>query len=122
VGAGERRRALTEKVLNRAMRRLFENEPPLLVLPKGRVTPHDLRRTARTIMGETLQIPPHVAERCLNHSLGRLVTIYDRGDYIDERRAALAKLDALLASMPVPPPPPAPMRKVRKKRKPVAGR
>ena len=30
-----------------------------------------------------------VAERCLNHSLGGLVGVYDQHDYLKERRAAL---------------------------------
>ena len=30
-----------------------------------------------------------VAERCLNHSLGGLVAVYDQHDYLTERRAAL---------------------------------
>ena len=30
-----------------------------------------------------------VAERCLNHSLGGLIAVYDHHDYMSERRAAL---------------------------------
>jgi len=30
-----------------------------------------------------------VAERCLNHSFGGLIAIYDQHDYMTERRAAL---------------------------------
>ena len=60
----------TDKSLGRAMRRLFQNKPPLLTLPGGPASPHDLRRTARTHLGK-LRVPLHVVERCLNHSLGR---------------------------------------------------
>jgi integrase len=87
--AGE---ALTEKSLNHAMRRLFEGDPPLLTFEGERPTPHDLRRTVRTGLGE-LGVQWHVAERCLNHSLGKIATTYDVGDYLNERRTALEKWD-----------------------------
>ncbi|CAN4276771.1 XerC Integrase [Methylophilaceae bacterium] len=53
-----------------------------------RFTPHDLRSTARSHLTE-LGINLIVAERCLNHSLGGLVSIYDQHDYMTERRLAL---------------------------------
>jgi integrase len=53
-----------------------------------RFTPHDLRSTARSHLA-ALGVPVIVAERCLNHSLGGLIAIYDQHDYIMERRAAL---------------------------------
>lgn len=56
---------------------------------------HDLRRTMRSRLG-ALGVAPHLAERCLNHSLGRILHTYDQHDYLDERRAALEKwADAL---------------------------
>ena len=72
------------------MRRLFGGKEPTVTLEGGSVSPHDLRRTMRTHLGK-LRIPPHITERCLNHSLGRIVQIYDLGDYIDERREALER-------------------------------
>lgn len=53
-----------------------------------RFTPHDLRSTARSHLA-ALGVDIIVAERCLNHSLGGLVAVYDQHDYITERRAAL---------------------------------
>ncbi len=53
-----------------------------------RFTPHDLRSTARSHLAG-LGVNIIVAERCLNHSLGGLVGIYDQHDYMTERRAAL---------------------------------
>jgi integrase len=53
-----------------------------------RFTPHDLRSTARSHLG-ALGVDLLVAERCLNHSLGGLVAIYDQHDYLNERRKAL---------------------------------
>ncbi len=53
-----------------------------------RFTPHDLRSTARSHLA-ALGVNVIVAERCLNHSLGGLVGVYDQHDYMTERRAAL---------------------------------
>ena len=88
--------ALTEKSLNLAMRRLFtRGKPPLLAFEGERPTPHDLRRTVRTHLSKTLRVPPHVAEKCLNHSLGRVFSTYDQGDYLDDRRVALGAVGRL---------------------------
>jgi integrase len=58
-------------------------------------TPHDLRSTARSYLA-ALGISPIVAERCLNHSLGGLLAVYDQHDYLDERRNALEQLNAFI--------------------------
>lgn len=52
-------------------------------------TLHDLRRTARTHLS-ALGVAPHIAERCLNHKLPGIIDVYDKHDYLTERRAALA--------------------------------
>lgn len=52
-------------------------------------TPHDLRRTFRTGLSE-LGVEPHIAERCLNHSLGKILQTYDQHDFLKERRVALS--------------------------------
>jgi len=78
--------ALTDKVLGRALRRLFESE----VLTIERCTPHDFRRTVRTHL-ERLGVEPHICEKCLNHSLGAINKIYNKNAYIDQRREALEK-------------------------------
>jgi integrase len=91
----------TDKSLGRAMRRLFENKNPILTLPGGPASPHDLRRTVRTHLGK-LRVPLHIVERCLNHSLGRIVQTYDQGDYLDERREALEKWDAYVQRLVSP--------------------
>jgi integrase len=87
---------VTDKALARAMRRLWTprameegkttGKGPLLTIPQA--SPHDLRRTMRTHYEQTLGIEPHVAERALNHSLGRIVSTYTRGDYLPARRDA----------------------------------
>ncbi|WP_153146456.1 site-specific integrase [Dechloromonas sp. H13] len=59
-------------------------------------TPHDLRSTARSHLG-ALGVDVAIAERCLNHSLGGLIAVYDQHDYLDERRRALELWSAKLA-------------------------
>ena len=52
---------------------------------------HDLRRTAATGMAR-LNIPPHVVDKVLNHVSGTIrgvAAVYNRFEYLDERRAAL---------------------------------
>ncbi len=83
---------VTDKVLVRAMTRLFEIKDKdgnhILTIPKA--TPHDLRRTMRSHMDD-LKIEPHIAEKCLNHSLGRIAETYNTNPMLDQRRAALEK-------------------------------
>ena len=64
--------------------------PPCIVLttPCRDSRVHDLRRTARSHLG-ALGIDVIVAEKCLNHTLGGLVDVYDRGNYLPQRRKAL---------------------------------
>jgi integrase len=84
---------VTDKSFGLAVRRLLMKRHPNgeLVLPLDEpFSPHDLRRTCRTGLS-ALKIAPHIAERCLNHSLGRITETYDTHDYLDERRAALQK-------------------------------
>jgi len=82
---------INEKALGKVVRRLLgkgqDSEP---VLPIERFTPHDLRRTMRSNLSR-LGIQPHIAERCLNHSLGAIIGIYDQHDYLEERKEALAR-------------------------------
>jgi len=83
---------VTDKVLVRAMTRLFEikdkEDKHILTIPKA--TPHDLRRTMRSHMDD-LKIEPHIAEKCLNHSLGRIAETYNTNPMMDQRREALEK-------------------------------
>ena len=61
-------------------------------------TIHDLRRTARTHLAE-LGVDPVVAERCLNHKIKGVEGIYNRHDYLNERRDALNKWAGLLDAL-----------------------
>ena len=60
-------------------------------------SPHDLRSTARSHLSR-LGVSIIVAERCLNHSLGGLVAVYDQHDYMQERRRALELWANVLAN------------------------
>jgi integrase len=72
-----------ERTLNAAIERLRGKVQEI-----GHFVPHDLRATARTHLA-ALGVDIIVAERCLNHSLGGLVAVYDKHDYMTERRRAL---------------------------------
>ncbi len=82
---------LSDKALARAMWRFFK----LGVLTIEQVKPHDFRRTLRTHL-ERLNVPPHVAEKCLNHSLGSINAVYNKNTYINERREALERWEQFL--------------------------
>ncbi len=61
-------------------------------------TVHDMRRTARMHLA-ALDVPREVAERALNHKLKGIEGIYNRHDYFEERRHALAWWSELLVSL-----------------------
>jgi integrase len=60
--------------------------------------PHDLRRTCRTLMAAE-RVPGHIAERCLNHKLKGVEGIYDRYDYLEERREALDRIACIITPL-----------------------
>ena len=97
---------IDEKAPGHALKRLFtlELKDPrtgekkrLLDIPK--CVPHDFRRTLRTHLddlkmidpetGYLVSIAPHISEKCLNHSLGRIEKTYNRNTLLKQRRAAL---------------------------------
>jgi integrase len=70
-----------------------------LCLPGGRWTPHDLRRTMATRMGD-LGVSTDVIEECLNHALpGRTTKVYMRSRRIDQQRAAFALIGHYLENI-----------------------
>lgn len=76
--------------INAAINKMFKEG----LLDIEHFTVHDLRRTCRTHLSK-LGVPPHVAERCLNHKLKKKkddTSQYDMYDYFDERKEALQKL------------------------------
>ena len=67
---------------------------------------HDLRRTCVSGMAR-LGVAPHIADKILNHQAGTIsgvAAVYQRHDFLAERRAALdewgAHVDRLLADIP----------------------
>ena len=77
-------RAYSEGVLSRAVRQNAEH------FGIEHFTPHDLRRTASSSMTK-LGIPRLHVEKVLNHSTGDIAEVYDRHDYLPEKRAALER-------------------------------
>jgi integrase len=62
------------------------------------VTPHDLRRTATTYFGQ-LKVPQLIKKKVLHHERQRrsdVTDIYDRYEYLDEKRDALTKWEQFL--------------------------
>ena len=78
---------ISPDTINAAIAKLFKQEK----IPVPHFTVHDLRRTCRSLLAAE-GVSGHVAERCLNHKLKGVEGIYDRYDYLDERREALVKI------------------------------
>lgn len=56
------------------------------------VTPHALRRTFATLLGE-LDVAPHVVSGALGHTIGgQLIAGYNKATYSDEVREAVDRL------------------------------
>ena len=64
-------------------------------------TPHDLRRTAATVMAE-IDVEPHIIEAVLNHVSGHkagVAGIYNRASYEVKKRTALCRWAEHLAAI-----------------------
>lgn len=64
----------------------------------GEFTPHDLRRTFSTKLNEN-GTPPHVVEKCLNHQFTGVMSVYNRAEYLPERREAWTKWARILLAL-----------------------
>ena len=67
---------------------------------------HDLRRTAATGMAQ-LSIAPHVVDKVLNHVSGTIrgvAAVYNRFEYLEERRAALEAWGRYIGNLVTPAP------------------
>jgi integrase len=84
----------SERALSRAVR---ENEDHFGI---AHFTPHDLRRTAASMM-TAIGVPRLHVEKVLNHTLSDIAEVYDRHDYFEEKRRALNRwaehLQAIIA-------------------------
>jgi integrase len=56
---------------------------------------HDLRRTARSLMPRA-GVDADIAERCLGHVIGGVRGVYDRHEYLEEKRLAFERLATLI--------------------------
>jgi integrase len=64
-------------------------------------TPHDLRRTAATLMNDN-GVQPFIVERVLGHTLTGLMAVYNHAEYTDERIEAAAILERSIHGMVKP--------------------
>jgi integrase len=102
--ASKRRDYISDDTLNHALGNLFGLKVRPGVPPENKLgnagvdhfTIHDLRRTCRSLLAGA-GVPAHIAERCLNHKIKGVEGIYDRYDYLEERREALQKIADQLA-------------------------
>lgn len=70
-----------------------------LVLPGGRWTAHDLRRSCATLMGQH-GVAPHIIERCLNHvDPNKMQRIYQRQSTHAEQKSAWELVGRALQSL-----------------------
>lgn len=102
--ASQRRGYISSDTLNHAIAKLFGQKVDSHKQPTANVlgvaglehfTIHDLRRTCRSLLA-SLGVPSHIAERCLNHKLRGVEGIYNRHDYLAERREAFDRLATIL--------------------------
>lgn len=73
-------------------------------------TIHDLRTTFNTHACEILDIPPHVADRILNHvataTRSKIMRVYNKSELFEPRRQALRRWAELLTERVIPSVPP----------------
>ncbi|CAM3117407.1 tyrosine-type recombinase/integrase [Cupriavidus taiwanensis] len=77
--------ATTVDALTRAVARMLANGE---FGAMKRFTPHDLRRTASTGMANA-GVYPHITEKILNHRMKGVLAVYNHGEYLPERKAAM---------------------------------
>ncbi|MBB1453258.1 tyrosine-type recombinase/integrase [Pseudoalteromonas sp. SG43-1] len=95
---------MCENTLNHALAKMFgksvsKKSYPDLLEPRGikHFTIHDLRRTCRSLLAE-LGYEGNEVTRYLNHTITGVAGIYNRYDYLDERR----KLASIMANQILP--------------------
>jgi len=60
-----------------------------------RYTPHDCRRTFATL-GNDNGIAPHIIEKCLNHKMEGVMSVYNYAEYSQERVETSEKLEKII--------------------------
>lgn len=82
-------KTLTEQIRGRQTDTLLQgraSDTTALRLTGEKYIPHDLYRTAATLMG-SLKVPPHVIEKCLNHmEENRMIRTYQHASLMESVR------------------------------------
>lgn len=88
---GTFKNAITSQTVNKACRSIITklNMEPWTV--------HDFRRSLSTILVDT-GVELHVAEKMLGHTLGGILSVYNKSEYIPEQRAAYSAWGKLIIS------------------------
>ena len=76
---------LSDKALPKAVIRIQDR----VNIPQW--TPHDLRRTFATQLGEALNIDPVVIEKCLGHKMPKIMATYNKNEMLPQRKEALER-------------------------------
>ena len=84
---------LSDKAIAKAVKRIQER----VAIPQW--TPHDLRRTFATLMGEALHIDPVVVEKCLGHKMPKIMATYNRNEMLPQRQEALEKWSSFIKNL-----------------------
>ena len=106
VAGRDKESHISEKTISKAVRdrirtvALKKRSPKVgtLLLPGGEWSPHDLRRTMASRMGD-IGVEPHVIERCLNHVQQGIIGVYQRQEYLNERKSAFEKWGKMLSKI-----------------------
>ena len=84
---------ITDKALPKAVNRIQDR----LNIPQW--TPHDLRRTFATQLGEALQVDPVVIEKCLGHKMPKIMATYNKNEMLPQRKDALNRWGEFLENL-----------------------
>jgi integrase len=84
---------LSDKAIVKAVSRIQER----VGIPHW--TPHDLRRTFATQLGEALQIDPIVIEKCLGHKMPKIMATYNKNEMLSQRKEALEQWGQCIESL-----------------------
>lgn len=85
--------ALSDRALPKAVLRFQER------LGIEQWTPHDLRRTFATQLGESLQVDPVVIEKCLGHKMPKIMATYNKNEMLPQRKEVLEQWGRLIESL-----------------------
>lgn len=85
--------ALSDKAIAKAVNRIQDR----VAIPQW--TPHDLRRTFATLMGEALHIDPVVIEKCLGHKMPKIMATYNKNEMLPQRKEALEKWSSFIENL-----------------------